>query len=216
MKYYRIKNWQQYQHYKDRNPPWIKLHRELLTSETWVSLDDASRVLAIASMMLAAATGNKIPSNPDYLRRVAYLHSDPNLSQLLEIDFIEFIDEKVNIASTLLADASNTHTNARPEKSRAEHKEHVSDSPTSDRFVEFWKAYPPSSRKVAKSTCGKKWVAKKLDRFADEIIADVVSKSDSKQWRDGFSPAPLTYLNQERWGDDPVKSVLDDWRESAA
>ena len=26
----RIKNWAQFQHFKDRSPPWIKLHREFL------------------------------------------------------------------------------------------------------------------------------------------------------------------------------------------
>jgi len=26
----RVKNWGKFQHYKDRNPPWIKLHRGLL------------------------------------------------------------------------------------------------------------------------------------------------------------------------------------------
>jgi len=34
----KVKNWEKYQHYKDRNPPWIKLHFELLTSADWVPL----------------------------------------------------------------------------------------------------------------------------------------------------------------------------------
>lgn len=113
MKYFRIKNWDTYQHYKDRSPPWIKLHRELLTSETWVSLDDAGRVLAIAIMMLAAATGNKIPHNPAYVRRAAYLNSDPDFSALFDMGFIEIIEENTEVASTKQADA-------RPEESREE------------------------------------------------------------------------------------------------
>jgi hypothetical protein len=33
----------------------------------------------------------------------------------------------------------------------------------------------------------------------------------SKQWKDGFNPAPLTYINQERWEDDnaPKRNVWD-------
>ncbi len=27
---YRIKNWDKFQHFKNRRPPWIKLHREIL------------------------------------------------------------------------------------------------------------------------------------------------------------------------------------------
>jgi hypothetical protein len=30
VRYLRVKNWSEFQHYKDRNPPWIKLHRTLL------------------------------------------------------------------------------------------------------------------------------------------------------------------------------------------
>ncbi len=113
-KFIRIVNWDRFQHYKDRNPPWIKLHRELLTSRTWATSDDASRVLAIALMMLAAATGNKIPLDPTYIRRVAYLNQDPDLSGLLATEFIEIVDNS-GCASTSLADASKPHINARPE-----------------------------------------------------------------------------------------------------
>ena len=101
----RIKNWSTYQHYKDRNPPWIKLHRDLMTSETWVSLDDAGRVLAIAIMLLAAATDNKIKSDKRYIQRVAYLHAEPDFQSLVDIGFIEIIDENREVASTLQAAA---------------------------------------------------------------------------------------------------------------
>jgi hypothetical protein len=111
MAYYQIRNWESFQHYKDRNPPWIKLHRELLTSETWIVLDDASRVLAVACMLVAAATDNKIPANPAYLKRVAYLNEEPNMQALVDTQFIEFIEE-IKVASTVLADCKQ---NARPE-----------------------------------------------------------------------------------------------------
>ena len=109
--YFRIKSWAKYQHYKKRNPPWIKLHRELLQSRIWVVADDASRVLALASMMLAAATNNKISTDPLYLQRVAYLSGPPDLLRLADLDFIEFINENNEVipaASMTLADASKT------------------------------------------------------------------------------------------------------------
>ena len=46
--HYIIPSWQDYQHYKDRDPPWIKLHFSLLTSQTWVMLADASRLFMLA------------------------------------------------------------------------------------------------------------------------------------------------------------------------
>lgn len=70
------------------------------------------------------------------------------------------------------------------------------------RFDEFWNAYPKSSRKVGKTPCLRKWKAKKLDSIADKIIDHVTKMKSTKQWIDGFEPAPLTYINQERWNDD--------------
>ena len=31
----RIKNWSEFQHYKDRAPPWVKLHHSLLDNFEW-------------------------------------------------------------------------------------------------------------------------------------------------------------------------------------
>lgn len=42
----RAKNWQEFQHYKDRSPIWIKLHKKLLDDRTFHALPDASRALA--------------------------------------------------------------------------------------------------------------------------------------------------------------------------
>jgi hypothetical protein len=42
----KIKNWQSFQHFKDRCPPWIKLYREILDDPDWHELDsDAAKVL---------------------------------------------------------------------------------------------------------------------------------------------------------------------------
>ncbi|HHH31521.1 MAG TPA: hypothetical protein ENK57_24675 [Polyangiaceae bacterium] len=68
------------------------------------------------------------------------------------------------------------------------------------RFDAFWAAYP---KKVGKKPCREKWRAKKLDRIADRIIADVERrKREHRPWLQGFVPNPLTYLNQERWEDE--------------
>ena len=40
------KNWSHFQHYKDRCPPWIKLHKELLNDRAFMTLPTASKALA--------------------------------------------------------------------------------------------------------------------------------------------------------------------------
>lgn len=103
MKYaYRIPTWDNYQHYTDRNPPWIKLHYETLSSETWVTLDDSSRVLAVACMLIASRHEGNIPDNPDYIKRVAYLNEIPNFKPLINIGFLEMIADASECKQGLL------------------------------------------------------------------------------------------------------------------
>ncbi len=108
---YRVRNWAQFQHYRDRNPPWIKLHFSLLSSPDWVLLDDASRVLAVACMLIASRNEGEIDGSAAglaYLKRVAYLNKSPSLKPLIECGFLES-------ASVALADASAAQADARPE-----------------------------------------------------------------------------------------------------
>lgn len=70
-----------------------------------------------------------------------------------------------------------------------------------DRFPEFWTAYP---RKEGKAKAEKVWKTQKLDKLADEIVADVLARvADPKHWDVvQFIPHPTTYLNQRRWEDE--------------
>lgn len=102
---YRVRNWTQFQHYRDRNPPWIKLHFALLASEDWVTLDDASKLLAVVCMLVASRNDGMVPNKPAYLKRVAYLDADPDLAPLILCGFLE----------NPLASASIPQAIARPE-----------------------------------------------------------------------------------------------------
>lgn len=48
------KNWDRFQHYKDRRPPWIKLYRTLLDDRVFMCLPVASRALAPMLWLLAS------------------------------------------------------------------------------------------------------------------------------------------------------------------
>jgi len=67
------------------------------------------------------------------------------------------------------------------------------------RFTEFWEAYPATDRRTAKKQCLEKWQKNNLDEQADLIIAHLYEMRRTEQWRSGFEPAALTYLNQQRW-----------------
>lgn len=48
------KNWQKFQHYKNRKPPWIKLYRDLLDDCEYACLPVASMALAPRLWLLAS------------------------------------------------------------------------------------------------------------------------------------------------------------------
>src|ERR1700677_1548574 len=50
----RIKNWHEFQHYRDRTPPCIKLHRSILDAYDYHCLSDASKALAPCLWLLAS------------------------------------------------------------------------------------------------------------------------------------------------------------------
>lgn len=70
-------------------------------------------------------------------------------------------------------------------------------------FVAFWDAWPRTQRKTAKAACFKKWIGKELEKQVDTIVAHIDAWKKTDQWRSGYEPAPLTYLNQARWLDGP-------------
>ena len=131
---YRVKNWSTHQHYKHRDPPWVKLQFATLSSADWVALDDASRVLMVACILLASRKGGEIDGSPaglEFIKRVAYLRKTPNLKPLIDCGFLV-------VASDLQADASVLQANRAPEQSRAYKQEQS-------------KAEPPETKSVSKS-----------------------------------------------------------------
>ena len=69
-------------------------------------------------------------------------------------------------------------------------------------FEKFWKAWPASTRKGAKSECRKKWEKHYCETQSDQIIKHVEWLKTTEQWiksNGAFIPAPLVYLNQQRW-----------------
>jgi hypothetical protein len=83
----------------------------MLSSEDWVMLADASRVLLIACMLIGSRNKGKIPNNPDYFKRVCYLRS-VDFNPLIDIGFLV----RDSSCKQMLADA-------RPETEEEAYKE---------------------------------------------------------------------------------------------
>lgn len=110
-----IKDWEQFQHYKSRNPPWIKLHNQFLSSREWIKMDDASKLLALSCMVLASRNDGIIDDDVEYIKAAANLRKTPNLKPLIDIGFLI-------PSSEVLANDSECLHGARIEKRREEER----------------------------------------------------------------------------------------------
>ena len=105
MEFFCVKNWARYQHYKRRNPPWIKLYTSLLDDYDFGCLQDASKLLALFVLMLAAKANNRLPLDPAWIQKRTGLEQEPDLQPLFEHGFIVLID-----ASKMLAGCGQVAT----------------------------------------------------------------------------------------------------------
>jgi hypothetical protein len=137
--------WEKFQHYKDRDPPWIKLYRDLLSSESWVLGTDHSRLVQIASTLLAARYQNATPLNYNLFRKVASLDLTEKqfkeaLAHLAATGFLE-IQGVADSASTVLATCTSE---AEKRQSRVEQSREDPDVPQErddgvSRVFDHWK-----------------------------------------------------------------------------
>lgn len=196
--YYSVKNFEKYQHYKDRNPPWIKLYNSLLGDYAFCALKDASKMHLIAIWLLASRNSNRVPADAAWIGKQISATEKVDLNCLVSGGFLEHY----NADSVLLAECKQ---NAMPEKRerRAEKETEGADVG----FAEFWDAWPGGGRKVNKGNCLAHWRAKKLAERREQIAAAVGAWKASRDWTkdDGqYIPMPLTWLRQERWENPPA------------
>jgi hypothetical protein len=103
---FRVKNFERFQHYKDRNPPWIKLYNELLDDYDFGCLQDASKMHLIAIWLLASRSENKLPYDPEWVARRINATDPVDLDLLVRCGFL-LLDQPLpnaeQVASTPLA-----------------------------------------------------------------------------------------------------------------
>jgi hypothetical protein len=102
LQYLLVKNWEAFQHYHDRAPPWIKLHRTLLDDFEFSELPDDSKAHLMLIWVLAAGSGGRVPASPKFLQSKIGAKRSPDVKLLVEKGFL-IVEQS---ASTML-DASN-------------------------------------------------------------------------------------------------------------
>lgn len=189
------KNWTIFQHYKDRCPPWVKLHRELLNDKQFMCLPVASKALAPLLWLLASEskTGEFDGSIEELVFRLRFTAKEVEAGLKPLIDKGFFLS-----ASGVLADCLQ---GARPEtegerEERERQKQLALDVKLG--FVEFWKCYP---KKIAKPNAEKAWMKIAPDVDLTKRIIHAISAQKLIEREEQFIPYPASWLNARRWED---------------
>ena len=69
MEFFCVKNWDSFQHYSKRNPPWIKLHRALLDDYAFCALPDIAKAHLMLVWIYASQHNGQVPNDPVFLEK---------------------------------------------------------------------------------------------------------------------------------------------------
>ena len=182
----RIKNWARFQHFKDRRPPWIKLHREMLDQRDINVISDCSFRVIIGLWLLASedeAMSGNLPPIEDIAFRLRIdipklIKSLRELSEFLEGDDIKAISRRYQI------DDPETETETETETEKTGSVRTAVDGLD----VTSWTRWVDYRKKIRKPIKAASVVAaqKKLAAFGDDQAA-VVDQSIAAGWQGLFA-----------------------------
>lgn len=116
-----VRNFERYQHYKDRTPPWIKLYNDVLDDYRFERLQDASKAHLILIWLLASRTNNRIPNDPEWIARKIGATEEIDLQALIEAEFIVDNQDGKQLASKALDLARSREGEGEGEESREDY-----------------------------------------------------------------------------------------------
>ena len=94
MRSLRIKNWENFQHYKHRSPPWIKLHREIANDYAFAALPDKAKAHLLLIWVLGAGSNGEIPFDEKFIAGRIGATEKVDLQILVDAGFLLEIGSK--------------------------------------------------------------------------------------------------------------------------
>mgnify|MGYP003134376448 CR=1 FL=1 len=218
MKYLKVKNFSEYQHYKNRTPPWVKLYYDMLSDFELSRLTIEDRYLFVASILLASRTGNRIPHDVEWIAEEIHWPGTPNYGSLINTGFIEeFKDD--SRASRLLEPSARPRREEKNKRREEERREDGAPPKRARRLPETWQ--PSSKSREVGHTQG--FSDTEIDRLADTFRDHAAASGRiQKDWhrsfnswlRSGISHRDVKSWRQSGGGgrDDPgVADAAADW-----
>lgn len=194
--YLSIKNFERFQHYKDRAPPWIKFHASTLDDYEFSQLDDAVKAHLMLLWLLASKLGNRIPNDAAWIAHKIGARGRVDIKALLASGFLVEHD-----ASGALAESEQ---DACLETEKRESREdisgeHASAPATEADFTTWWAAYP---RKEGRADALKAYRAARKVADGPTLLTAAERYARQRRGEDPkFTKGPGAWLRAERWRD---------------
>lgn len=187
------KKWVEFQHYRDRRPPWIKLHRWLIDDRDFMCLPVASRALAPCLWLLASEQQDgSFDGSPETLAfrlRLSQKEVEAGLRPLIEKGF--FLD-----ASTMLAPCLQDATPETEERQSSETEDRDREQrQRTDRCAsvfEHWRSV--HGHKSAKLTADRRKVIQRaLKNYSDDELCEAITGYKASAWHQGQNERGQVY-----------------------
>jgi len=170
------KNWAVFQHYKDRCPPWIKLHRDLLNDRAYMRLPIASKAIAPMLWLLASESKDGVfdGSLDELVFRLHISEKDyqAGVKPLIDNDFF-------NVVSGVLAERLQT---AIPETETEREAETKKEKKTLGKRLASDFSFPKEWEDFCQQTRPELSPVKTFDQFKDYWIAQAGQKGVKLDW----------------------------------
>ena len=227
---YRIRNWNEFQHFKDRMPPWIKLHKRILDQRDINVISDRSFRVLIGLWLLASEDKEMqggLPEIADIAFRLRMPERDllkafQELTPFLERDDINAIstryqvDEPETETETYTETEGETEERAREGKPKQQKLPGTQRMPFKDRaaacgYWDFHRLYP-EHRRIDPKRVLPLWEAaiKEEPELTRRTITEYVQAMiDLGEWtKDNgrYCPGMVKFFDERHWERKPVRT----------
>src|SRR5258708_7177674 len=94
MKYLAVKNYERFQHYKDRSPVWIKLYNALLDDYAFMALSETNQRHLMMLWLLASRLDNRIPNDQRFIAQAIKARGRVDLQAMIVAGFLLACDDE--------------------------------------------------------------------------------------------------------------------------
>ena len=204
---YRIKNFEKFQHFKDRSPPWVKLYRDILDDPDWHELEPEAAKILVMLWLIASEDESKQGNLPEMKKLAFRLRIEQKRLEKLCIKLSHWL-EQTDIELISVGYQTDAPERAGEETERETERETDTCAasqrvPAQDLFDQFYAVYP---KKRNRGEAEKAW--KRINPNADlthRIVQAVKAACGRQDWqKDGgqFIPYPASWLSAKGWEDE--------------